>query len=400
VTPGILAPSIGARGGTDRLAELVEPVRECSRAQRANAQDVQADTRSSRWIGARLGRRSSGAESPDSAAQYPENSMSQKLFEARVPEAQQNLAYRSMRERAVDTPARDELENVYAGFIDVDGDFVLKFQTDAFEARLFELFLFALFRDWGFHRDGTHSRPDLVLAREGVELSVEAVTANPSQGAPAAVQPPRIGEDFEALVSHILRSAAEKQRSITAGELRNRLSRPLRAKLSKAYWKLPHVQGRPLILAAQDFHAEGSLLLLTQPFAEFLYGDFFHEPDADHVSAVLVANTAASSKFGRMRLQRDPAVYPRIVMVRVGWHYQSQQPGTPLSVFNYTVGDSAWAETWAQGVTVFHNPAASQPADPSLFPGAKQYTWPQGVLEVLSPSFHPEASTTATLIGT
>src|SRR4051794_29288128 len=88
------------------------------------------------------------------------------LFEIRIAADRLNLAFRTLLARREQIPSRDELESVFRDFVDVDGDFVLKFQSDAHEARMFELFLFALFRDWGFSRDVSHSRPDFVLVRD------------------------------------------------------------------------------------------------------------------------------------------------------------------------------------------------------------------------------------------
>jgi hypothetical protein len=166
------------------------------------------------------------------------------------------------------------VRDAFDHFDDVDGNFLQQFQTDAYEARLFELFLATLFRHEGFVRDTTHHRPDFVLKSvSGAELCVEAVTANPSEGAPRAVEPPR-GEDFETLFKRLVQEAVAQNtalaRAAAQDEFRTRLARLLTKKLDKRYWELPKVSGKPLILAVQDFHAEGSLLLMSEPFASFV----------------------------------------------------------------------------------------------------------------------------------
>jgi hypothetical protein len=319
-----------------------------------------------------------------------------KLFEPQVPPEKMGRVFKTLLDLHV-SPTRDELEEAYSRFTDVDGDFVTKFQTDALDARLFELFLFVLFEELGFERDVTHQRPDFVLSREGFSLCVEAVTANPPQDASRTAPP--ADEGFEEMVTRILKAASEKQQAILAGEVRNRLGRPMLSKLKKKYWNLPHVAERPLVIAAQDFHGEGSLLLLGQPLGDFLYPDFFRRAGAEHVSAVMFVNSATASKFGRMRLQRATKAYPTVLMHRVGWYYPATVEGTSLALFNYWVGDPAWPESWLQGVTLFHNPDALQPLDRSVFRGAKQYLWDHGQLEIELPAFHPEASTTATTMG-
>ena len=46
----------------------------------------------------------------------------------------------------------------------------------------------------------------------------------------------------------------------------------LYTKLKKEYWKLPHVAGRPLVFAIEDFHEGGSLMTSSTPLANYLYG--------------------------------------------------------------------------------------------------------------------------------
>lgn len=296
-------------------------------------------------------------------------------------------------------PARDEMQLAFDRFDDVDGNFLQQFQTDAYEARLFELFLATLFQHEGFVRDTTHDRPDFVLkSAEGVELCVEAVTANPTEGAPRAVEPPR-GEDFEMLFKRLVQEAVAQNtalaRAAAQDEFKTRLARPLSRKLEKRYWELPQVSGKPLVLAVQDFHAEGSLLLMSEPFASFLYGDFFRRNNVEHISAVMFVNTAAASKFNRMRYQMSPTAYPRIAgMMRAGWHMNDDK----LDWFFYKVGDVAWLETWGQGITVFHNPEPAVALPPLVFQKTmRQCLWPDGVCKYERPAFHPEASITSSL---
>jgi hypothetical protein len=71
-------------------------------------------------------------------------------------------------------PARGMLREVYAEFPDPDGNFVEQFQTSGFDARTFELFLFAMFKHLGHHierepRRGCNDRFDtglLAIARK------------------------------------------------------------------------------------------------------------------------------------------------------------------------------------------------------------------------------------------
>lgn len=217
-------------------------------------------------------------------------------------------------------------------FQDPDGNFVEQFQSSGFDSRTFELFLFAMFKELGHDVDRTHERPDFGLRKDGIEAWVEAVAASPT---PSPVITPY--------------RTAPKSRSETelehyhAHELPIRLGSPLFSKLTKEYWKMPHVVGKPLIFAIQDFHEEGSLMNTSSSLVRYLFGieekwhhdeagrliidnepmlehrtgrkmipsGFFTQPNAENVSAVLFCNTGTVSKFNRMGHQgsyHDPAL--------------------------------------------------------------------------------------------
>lgn len=180
-------------------------------------------------------------------------------------------------------------------------------------------------------------------------------------------------------------------------DFQSRLVRPLVGKLRKRYWELPHVAGKPLVLAVQDFSSEGSLMLLNGPFSSFLYSDFFHREDTEQVSAVMFVNTGTSSKFTRMRYQLSPASYPAIHSVqRGGFYIPRGDAKPPLDVFHYWVGDPQWTETWSQGICIFHNPEPLIALSHEVFPGTKQLLWSEGMCRSEGPAFHPEASLTVT----
>jgi hypothetical protein len=325
------------------------------------------------------------------------------LFVPIVAPERLNLPFRNTSSVPGHQPARDAMQTAYEAFEDLDGNFLQQFQTDGYEARLFELFLSVLFRDMGFVRDSSHNRPDFVLSRpDGTKLSVEAVTANPSRGAPPAVRPPRANEGIEEAIVRIIREAIDNNTALASAaardEFRTRLARPLQRKLEKEYWTLPHVSGHPFVVAVQDFHAEGSNLLLSGPFADFLYGDFFRRANSERISAVMFVNNGTAAKFNRMRYQVDASAYPGIfALIRGG--VRSVRDGDQLSLqpFCYQVGDKERIETWPEGITVFHHPVAAVPLASDVFGGTKQYLWCDGVHAIELPSFHPEMSLTVNL---
>jgi hypothetical protein len=77
-------------------------------------------------------------------------------------------------------PARAMVQDVFTSFEDADGNFVEQFQTSGFDARFFELYLYAYFSRSGFKVHRPRPNPDFLVSRAGLEVAVEATTVNPS----------------------------------------------------------------------------------------------------------------------------------------------------------------------------------------------------------------------------
>ena len=67
---------------------------------------------------------------------------------------------------------------------DDDGNFVEQFQTTVFDARLWELYLFATFSALGYARFPDLAVPDFIFEGPLGSLGIEATTANPPDKAP------------------------------------------------------------------------------------------------------------------------------------------------------------------------------------------------------------------------
>jgi hypothetical protein len=271
------------------------------------------------------------------------------------------------------------MRKVAEDFGDPDGNFVEQFQTRGFDSRTFELFLFAMFRESGHSIDRTYEQPDFGLRKDGIEAWVEAVTANPAPG-PDIIP-------YQTMPK--LRSEEELQQ-YHAHDLAIRLGSSLYSKLKKEYWNLSHVAGKPLILAIQDFHEEGSLTNTSSSLAHYLFGidgkwhhdgegrlvidnepvlehrsgskvipsGFFAQPNAENVSAVLFCNTGTVPKFNRMGHQ-GPYRDPMLRMLRWGSCFRHDPNATLPEGFLYEVGNpDAGHETWREGTVLIHNPCA------------------------------------------
>jgi hypothetical protein len=236
-----------------------------------------------------------------------------------------------------------------------------------------------MLKDVGHKVDRSHERPDFLITKDGLTAAVEAVTANPPPD--GTIQPyvifPKDGSPSD-VIQHL-------EQTIPI-----RLGSPLYTKLKKKYWTLPQMQGKPLILAIQDFHTAGALLSTSAGLGRYLYGQgqewwhdedgnlvieghalaehklgtkkipsgYFNQPDAENISAVLFCNTGTMAKFNRMGHQ-DMYYDERVQMVRWGTCYRHAPNSAMPAPFVYEVGDPEIdMETWRQGTVLFQNPNA------------------------------------------
>ena len=120
---------------------------------------------------------------------------------------------------------------------------------------------------------------------------------------------------------------------------------------------------------------------------------FFFLPEAENVSAVLFSNSGTLSKFNRMgRLAGFGD--SKSLMFRSGvCHQHDPNSAFPLP-FHFEVIPGKATETWAEGLSMFHNPNAKQPVPCELFPSIAHHEFRDGQIHSLIPDFHPYASVT------
>lgn len=317
--------------------------------------------------------------------------------------------------------ARGMLREIQARFDDPDGNFVEQFQTSGFDSRTFELFLFALFEESGHSIDRSHDRPDFMITKDGLSVSVEAVTANP--------KPSKEHQPYDAFP--VSRSDDELKKYLQ-NDLAIRIGSPLFTKLKKRYWELPHVAGKPLVLAIQCFHEPGALSFTSTTLTHLLFGyrqswyhnkdgeliisevpitehrsdiksipsGFFSQPGADNISAVLFANTGTIPKFGRMGLEAGHGS-GTVRMLRHGTCYRHDKNSALPEPFVYEVGDPEQGrETWREGTILIHNPNALHPLPAEwLGAGAEENMENGKTITTFSKSFLPYWSLTMNFPG-
>lgn len=203
----------------------------------------------------------------------------------------------------------------------------------------------------------------------------------------------------------------------------------LYSKLAKKYWELPHVIGKPIVLAVQDFHIPHSMSFSSGTLMPYLYGlrfnalydatgnlivsdekreshswdgktipsGFFYQPGCEYISAVISNPLGTISKFNRMGVGagfgRDD-----VRMLFTGTkHDHDPNASVPLK-FALEVTRDNWDEPWCGGLNVFHNPNARHPVEPSIFNEYAQHFYEDGRLRSYLPKFHPYGAMCISLV--
>jgi hypothetical protein len=316
------------------------------------------------------------------------------------------------------SPARGIIEPMMRWYEDADGNFVEQFQTTAFDARIWELYLFAALSEVGYRVNRSEPAPDFIAEGLMGEFAVEATTVNPTLDGTDTVPTP--GTD-----------TPEQLLAYTNEYLPIRYAGPLTRKLRMRYWDRPHVAGRPLVFAIQDFHDRGSMTWSRAGLPTYLYAylhhpqrsldgsltivpekvtthrwgtkevpsGFFELPDAENVSAVFFNSSGTIQKFNRLGVVAGFGS-PRVRLVRSGFVVDTDPNASePLE---YTIAvDDGYTESWIEGTDVYHNPRATAPLDPAMIPGAAHHRLlPDGAVETVQPAWQPLSSFTSITIAT
>lgn len=350
-----------------------------------------------------------------------------KLFDSVVGEDRLHYAFKLLRDGQHWIPARTIIEEMMNHFIDADGNFVEQFQTTGFDARIWELYLYAALLDMGLFVTKDHDAPDFEVRRGGKRVFIEAVTVGPSPNDPPLPQ----SSD-----TTIRMRSAEEIRELVKTRAPIRFGSALYSKLNRRapktpYWDLEHVKGHPLVFAVADFHEDQSMTWTSPALLEYLYGvthdfvrdergqlvitplelttheyngkkipsGFFLQENSEHISAVLFSASGTISKFNRMgRLAGFGLKSQR--MYRWGTRHRHDANAVLPSPFMLEIEQGKATEAWAEGLSMFHNPKALRPVDPEMFPGIAHHFFENGQIRSWLPEFHPYSSFTWNILIT
>ncbi|MBN9306925.1 MAG: hypothetical protein BGO82_05515 [Devosia sp. 67-54] len=271
----------------------------------------------------------------------------------------------------------DVLNDWARGFPDRDGKFVREFQT-TFDSSFWELYLFAGLKQYGFAMDFSHPAPDFSVT-DGGGFNIEATIASHAQGSPP--EHAKEGHPVPDDLNEFNRQAIIRLRNAIEGKHR---------KFVDSYQHLPHVKGRPFVLAIAGFDSPYAMLAGHRPIEAALLGYYvdeerflreggklkgkhidwvtkdngapievgvFMEPAYSWLSAV-VCNPCAT--WGKVRaLSADPN--PAILFQAVRYNPHGTTPHTEKAL------KATYRERLLEGLRVYHNPEAQHPLDPATF---------------------------------
>lgn len=299
---------------------------------------------------------------------------------------------------------------------DIDGNFIEQFQSkNGFDARLWELYLFAFLCEEQFEIVRDYDRPDFVIKKDDFEIGVEAVIVSRKKENP----PKYLTLDRKSI---LMKNSKEIQEEVK-NDMPLRFGSTLFSKLSKEYWKLPHLKDRPLVFAIADFHDDKSMLWSHVSIIEYLYGikqsiismendsykvenqkiefyikkngvkipaGFFYQENVENVSGILFSATGTISKFTRMGVQAGFGNENQKIL-RFGDKIVLKEDFYSSERFVYEVSENC-NEIWSEGVNLFHNPNAKKSIPIELFPNIAHHKILDGELQSIIPEFHPLSS--------
>lgn len=283
------------------------------------------------------------------------------------------------------SPAYEIIKPMMRWFEDADGNFIEQFQSSGFDARLWELAIFATLREAGYTLSKEYPTPDFITDR----FCIEATTVNPSY------------DNLRNLIAPPPCNTPDEKLFYVREYLPYKLSIPLTAKLKKKYWGKKHVANKPFVMAIQDFHSDNTMSMLINALPTYLYGkiwghhyddignlivtpeeirrhtynaktaksNFFNLPNSEYVSAVISNPSATISKFNRMGAIAKFGS-PRVKMKRVGTIYDPNPNASSPIPFIADIPSPEYNEKWIEGLHVYHNPNAKLPLDCQFLPNA------------------------------
>jgi hypothetical protein len=335
--------------------------------------------------------------------------------------AQLHPYFKELADRPGRAPGRAVVKEIGPWLAPSDPHFVQEFQFRQFDQRLWELYLWAAFRELGF--DVTQlENPDFKCRAPGIEFTVEATTVAPSQSGALAAHPnPKTQQELEEFL-------ADYMPMKFGSSLTSKLNK--KDAMGRHYWEREETKDKPFVLAIADFHKQaeqdqaGSMTFTHSALWPYLYGHriewelvdgklktqpvknekhsfgmksipsgFFDQPGAENVSAVLFSNAGTIAKFDRMGVVAGFAA-PSHLYLRTGNRFNPDPNAVVGLPFSVDVAAPEYVEGWSDELQIFHNPNAKIPLDHAWLGGLAQFYFKNDQQFSLIPEGHVWSSTT------
>jgi hypothetical protein len=288
------------------------------------------------------------------------------------------------------------LNQLYLALPNPDKNWAGDCQTVNFHTRLWEAQLLASFREQGLLVTQPFGSPDFRIEnRFGGEAWVEAVTANPAIPYNHVNSPPS--------------TPPEAREGLFFGPAALRFAKTLGNKLARGYAHLPHVAGKPFMIAIADFQAPASMTWSRESLIGYTYGrgaevaeiggvrkavsisasrllgpsefraELFANDRHPELSAVIFSNACSIAKLNRVAISAGAAP-EGFRYIRIGMFFD-RRPGALEGIpFCLDVTSPEYRGLWPQGyepwsaeLEVVHNPFARHPVPFELLPEATHW---------------------------
>ena len=323
------------------------------------------------------------------------------IFEPIVDETVMLEDYKTVTNSKLFLPAKELIKEIAYSFEDPDGNYIEQFQSTGFNARLWELYLYAFLHESDFEINRDYNAPDYVAEKYGMRVCIEAVTVNPSQLMENEEEP----------------KTDEQKKYLLKDYMPIKYGSPLYSKLQKKYWEKEHVSGHPLVIAVHDYHQTNSMMWSRPALETYLYGatrtvvlndgifseeveevtehkwkekvipsGFFKQSGSENISAIIHSNQATIGKFLRMGYLAEFG--DDQTEIGISGEAIFNDASIPEK-FNARVERNDYQEYWHESIVVFHNPNAKYPLEPHLFPNAMHITYKEGEFLRIMPGYFP-----------
>lgn len=309
-------------------------------------------------------------------------------------------------------PARAVLKEIGPWLAPTDPHFVREFQFSQFDQRLWEMYLWATFRELGF--DVTQPEaPDFLCKGPGIAFTLEATTVTASTKGVLADHPnPQTPEEMAAFL-------AEYMPMKFGSSLTSKLNK--KDKDGRPYWERGDAVDKPFLLGIADFHIAGgedvigSMSYTHSALWPYLYGHrveweliegqlivravkqenhrfkdkvietgFFDLPGAENISAIVFSNAGTLAKFDRMGIAAG-FIPDNHTYIRYGYRFNPDLNAVKPTWFSEIVSTPDYVEYWSDELQIFHNPNAKRPLDEGVFRGVTQHFFRDGEQYSITP---------------